>query len=232
MTDMPPQRFRWGFLVRHGATLVLLLLVVPFSLYAAGFGWRALTGDLGGESYLFAGRAPLAETGLSLHMIAGAAITLVVPVQVLPSIRHRVPALHRWTGRIIIAASLVASGGGLLFILRKGTIGGTIMDAGFALYGALLGLAALLAIAAARRGDFALHRRWALRLAVLILGSWLFRVHYGLWYAATGGVGSNEALTGLFDRIQVFAFYLPYLGILELYLRRAQSRVRASAGIS
>ena len=73
MTDNRPRRWDGRTLARWGATLVLLVLVSPFSLYAAGFGWRALTGDTVVESYLFAGRSPLAETGLSLHMIAGAA---------------------------------------------------------------------------------------------------------------------------------------------------------------
>ncbi|PZX16331.1 putative membrane protein DUF2306 [Palleronia aestuarii] len=217
------KRRRTRILAIAGA-VVFGLAVVPFILYAAAFGWRSLTGDLGSESYLFAGRAPVAETGLSLHMLAGAAITLAVPLQILPPLRRRWPALHRWTGRGIVTLGLVAALGGLVFIGTRGTIGGPVMDAGFAIYGLLLGLAAIMAISRARAGEFAAHRRWALRLAVLILGSWLFRVHYVLWYAVTGGLWSNEGLTGPFDRVQVFAFYLPYLVLVEVYLRRATPR--------
>ena len=74
----------------------------------------------------------------------------------------------------------------------------------------------------ARARNFQRHREWALRLFVLALGSWLFRVHYGLWFALTDGLGSTPDLTGPFDRIQVFAFFLPYLVWLEWYLRRKQ----------
>ena len=222
MTDRPQPPTRRPRVLPLAGAVVLLLLVAPFALYAFGFGWRSLVLDLGVESDLFAGRAPLAEAGLSLHMLAGAAITLAVPLQVLPAIRGRAPAVHRWAGRAIVAASLVTAAGGLAFIALRGTIGGPVMDLGFALYGALLGAAAALAARHARRGAIDRHRAWALRLAVLILGSWLFRVHYGVWHALTGGIGSNEALTGPFDRVQVFAFYLPYLALLELHLRRAR----------
>ena len=57
------------------------------------------------------------------------------------------------------------------------------------------------------------------RLFVLVLGSWLYRVHYGLWYLATDGLASTPEFTGTFDRVQNVAFYLPYLVLLEIWLR-------------
>lgn len=228
VTDLLQHPSRRVRVLQIGGAILLLLLVAPFSFYAAGFGWRSLWRDVGAESYLFAGRSPLAENGLSLHMLAGAAVTLVVPLQILPSMRRRAPAFHRWTGRAIVVASLATAAGGLVFIAARGTIGGPVMDVGFALYGILIGLAAIQTIGQARYGAFDVHREWALRLAVLILGSWLFRVHYVLWYALTGGIGSNVTLTGPFDRVQVFAFYLPYLALLELYLKRTRRRAGAA----
>jgi hypothetical protein len=94
------------------------------------------------------------------------------------------------------------------------------MDIGFALYGLLLLLAALQTIRHARARRFALHQTWALRLFWLALASWLYRVHYGLWYLATDGLWSNPQFTGGFDLVQNFAFYLPYLLGVEVYLKR------------
>ena len=95
------------------------------------------------------------------------------------------------------------------------------MSLGFALYGFLMAFAALQTVRLARRREWDRHRRWALRLLVLILGSWLFRVQYGLWYLSTDGLASNEAFTGLFDRVMTVGFYLPWLIALELWLRRS-----------
>jgi hypothetical protein len=70
-----------------------------------------------------------------------------------------------------------------------------------------------------RAGRMAAHRDWALRLFVLAIGSFLYRLHYGLWYLATDGVWTAEDFSGAFDRVQIFAFYLPYLALVELWLR-------------
>lgn len=94
------------------------------------------------------------------------------------------------------------------------------MDLGFALYGLLTLGAALQTVRHAKAKRIAQHQAWALRFFWLAIGSWLYRVHYGLWYLATDGLWSNAEFTGAFDLAQNFAFYLPYLIAVELYLRR------------
>ena len=93
------------------------------------------------------------------------------------------------------------------------------MNVGFALYGLLLLLAAVQAPRFAMAGDYERHRRWGLRLAILALGSWIYRVHYGLWFWLTQGWGVGSLLDGPFAQLKVFAFYLPYLIILEISFR-------------
>lgn len=94
------------------------------------------------------------------------------------------------------------------------------MDLGFGLYGGLMLLAAVQTVRHARARAFGQHQVWALRLAVLAMASWAYRVHYGLWFALTGGIASTPEFTGLFDQIQVFASFLPYLLLLELWRMR------------
>lgn len=202
----------------------LCLLVLPFVVHAVDFGWRGLTRDLSDETYLWVASAPGQTRGLMVHMITGGAITLLVPVQAALGAWGGWPVLHRWLGRILLPLALVTAFGGLVFIAGIGTIGGRWMDLGFTLYGALMLLAALKAWRRAVERDWPAHRAWALRLVVLALASWMFRVHYGLWFLATGGLGSTSALDGPFDRVQVLAFFVPYLALLEVWLRRRGAR--------
>jgi len=156
------------------------------------------------------------------HMFVGGVLTLLAPLQLIPQIRARVPRLHHVIGYVVAPLALLTSLGGLIYIAAHGTIGGPLMSVGFALYGLLLGLAAVQTVRFARRRD-PQHQIWALRLIILALASWIYRIHYGIWYAATGGAASTPEFTGLFDQVQTFAFYLPYLILLEIWWRRRQS---------
>jgi hypothetical protein len=53
-------------------------------------------------------------------------------------------------------------------------------------------------------------------------------VHYGLWYLATGGAASNPDFTGAFDRVQNFAFFVPYLILVQIWIAYRSPR-RAAA---
>jgi len=93
------------------------------------------------------------------------------------------------------------------------------MDFAFALYGLCVLLCALQTVRRARQREMILHREWALRLFVLAIGSLLYRVHYGIWYELTGGIGMAPRFSGPFDQFQNFAFFVPYLLLVELYVR-------------
>lgn len=75
---------------------------------------------------------------------------------------------------------------------------------------------ATLTVHFARKRLFQRHRRWALRLLVLAIASYLYRVHYGINFMSTGGAGVDD-FRGWFDRLTVWAFYLPYLAALEVW---------------
>ncbi|MFZ5963076.1 DUF2306 domain-containing protein [Thalassococcus sp. BH17M4-6] len=199
---------------------LLVLLVAPFALHAVTFGGEGLGLAPLRDTYLHAPDAPLGNASIFAHMLTGAVITLLVPLQLSSTLRRRYPCWHRGAGRVLVVGALLTGVAGSVFIVTRGTIGGAPMDAGFLLYGLLMIAAALQTIRFARARDFMRHRTWALRLFVLAIGSWIYRVHYGLWYLATDGAGSNKAFTGPFDLVQNVAFYLPYLLLLELWLRR------------
>ena len=170
---------------------------------------------------LYKKQQPAANVGIGLHFATGGIILLLGSIQLIKSIRVRFPAVHRWVGRIYVAASLIAAVGGLLFIVLRGTIGGTVMDIGFGLYGVLMLIAAVQTIRYARAGRLDLHRAWALRLYALAIGSWLFRMEHGFWYALSGHYGHTPQFTGGFDKLMAFFFYVPNLLVAEIFIRSA-----------
>lgn len=172
---------------------------------------------------------PAATSGIGLHFLAGGLLLLLGPTQLIAGIRQRWLSMHRWVGRLFVTASLLTAVGGLLFIALKGTIGGAVMDVGFALYGALMALAAVQTIRHARARELDEHRAWAIRLFALVIGSWLYRILYGVWFLAADGVGHTGSFDGFFDRIMAFAFYVPNLAVAELYIRADSSRAPSPA---
>ncbi len=162
---------------------------------------------------------PLANLAIGAHFFTGGVLLLLGPVQFIGVIRRTVPALHRWLGRLYVLAAGLAGAGGLGFILAKGTIGGPVMNTGFGLYGALMILAAVQTYRHARARHIEQHRAWAIRLFALTVGSWLYRLDYGLWFLAAGRLGHDAHFGGAFDMVMAFFFYLPNLIIAEVAIR-------------
>ena len=169
---------------------------------------------------LYQKEQPAATIGIGLHFATGGIILVLGSIQLIKKIRDRYPAFHRWVGRIYVAASLVAAVGGLLFIFLRGTIG-------FGLYGVLMLIAAVQTIRLARAGRIEQHRAWAIRLYALAIGSWLFRMEHGFWYALTGHYGHTPEFTGGFDNLMAFFFYLPNLAVAEVFIRSTRQKTSA-----
>ena len=172
---------------------------------------------------------PLATTGIGLHFAAGTILLLLGPVQLIASVRQRVPRLHRWIGRFYASAALLAGLGGLAFILLQGTIGGPAMNAGFCLYGALTVMAAFETVRHARARRFELHRGWAIRLFALVIGSWLYRMDYGFWHLLAHAAGHTPTFDGPFDVVMDFFFFVPNLIVAEAFIRARA--LQAGAGL-
>lgn len=161
-----------------------------------------------------------ATVGIGIHFAAGGIILILGCIQLIESIRDKFPALHRWLGRVYILASVLAAIGGLVFIFVKGTIGGLIMDIGFAGYGVLMFVTAVQAYRHAVAGRLELHRAWALRLFALAIASWLYRMDYGFWFLVADGLGHTKTFSGPFDYFMDFFFYLPNLLVAEVFIGR------------
>ena len=156
---------------------------------------------------------------IGAHFVTGGILLLLGPIQLIGGIRRAYAQLHRWLGRLYVLSAGLAGAGGLGFIVANGTIGGSLMDAGFGLYGALMILAAERTFTHARAGRTEKHRAWAIRLFALTVGSWLYRMEYGFWFVTVGRAGHTSQFDGPFDAVMMFFFYLPNLAVAELFIR-------------
>lgn len=236
-TVSPGMRNREGYgltdRIRKGAGLLLVITVWVsaglFGLYIIAYYAASLYAGNGARwnemlPGLYSKNAATPTLGIGLHFAMGGVILLLGSIQLIDRLRERWPAFHRWTGRIYVVASMLAAIGGLVFIFATGTIGGTIMNLGFGLYGGLMLLAAFLTWRHALAGRMDLHRAWALRLYALAIGSWLYRMDYGFWLLLANGWGHRQDFSGPFDHFMAFFFYLPNLLVAELFIRRERQR--------
>lgn len=155
----------------------------------------------------------------AVHVLLAAVITFGGLVQLVPAIRNRWPALHRWNGRLYMLCALALALGGLWMTWGRGTWLNYIGAIGITLDAVLIVGFTALAWKAARQRRFADHRRWAIRLFAVASAVWFMRVAYMAWALATGGAGIGKAMDGPFDIFLAFANSLLPLAIAEIYLR-------------
>ena len=101
----------------------------------------------------------------------------------------------------------------------------------------LIMLCAAMALRYARARDFKTHRRWALRLFLVVSGSFFYRIGFFLALAINKGPFGFDptTFTGPFPTFMSFANYLFPLAILEIYFlaqdRTGALRRMATAGL-
>jgi len=210
-----------------------------FASYIAGFYGRA---TLAGRPELWNKVMPHGYVAgdtffnlvLGVHLAFAFVITVAGLMQLVPAIRRRVPALHRWTGRAyLVAAALMATGGLTMIWVRGGAPGDFAANVIISFNALLIFTCAAIAWRCARARRFDLHRRWALRLFLAVSGVWFFRIGLMFWIVVNRGpVGFDpDSFTGpALIVIGLLAYVLPQ-GVAGLYFR-AQQNPSASAKIA
>ena len=127
---------------------------------------------------------------------------------------------------IYIVTAFIMSGTGLyLGLSGRRIVGDVLQNAGIEINAVLIMVCAALALRFALARDFRAHRRWALRLFLVVSGVWFFRVGLMLSFAVFGGPFGFDPATfqGPFLTFLSFAQYLLPLGVLEAYFRARES---------
>jgi tetratricopeptide (TPR) repeat protein len=208
---------RFWFVVAVIGQLVFAFAVASF------YGLTALRGDYHGWK-ISNGYIPGVTKGnlaVVVHLISAVIVMLAGAVQLVPQVRNRFPVFHRWNGRIYMLTAVALSLAGLYMQWIRGSVGDLPQHIGSALNAILIWLCAALALRYAMARDFKTHRRWALRLFMVVSASWFYRLAFFLTLVVfKGPVGFDPStFTGPFPTFMSFAQYLFPLAVLEIYLR-------------
>jgi hypothetical protein len=168
---------------------------------------------------------PMGNFVLALHLGFAVVITLSGLLQLTPQVRDRWPVFHHWNGRVYLLAAIVMAFGGLHMVWTRGTLGTFVNYLGISVNALLILMFAFYAVKSAIARNIDTHRRWALRLFLVVSGVWFMRIGYMSWLIVNQApVGMEDNLDGPFDTFIVFASYLIPLAVLELYFRAQDAR--------
>ncbi|MGO9127599.1 MAG: DUF2306 domain-containing protein [Terriglobales bacterium] len=194
---------------------------------ASFYGLTALRGDF--HAWKFTnGYVPGVTKGnwaVVMHVTSAAVVMLAGAVQLVPQVRNRFPAFHRWDGRIYMLTAVALSLAGLYMTWIRGSVGDIPQHLGSTMNAVLIWLCAAMALRYALARDFKTHRRWALRLYLVVSASLFIRAGLFLSLFLNHGPFGFDPTTfrGPFLTFLSFAQCLVPLAVLEIYLR-AQDR--------
>src|SRR5579859_717427 len=191
----------------------------------AFYGQRTVTGNFAGwndkphiKSYVAGDRA--GNVMFALHVLLAAVVTAGGLLQLVPKIRNRWPALHRWNGRLFFTVAGFMAIDGLWLTWVRGTYLSLISAIPVSIDAVLILLFIAQAWRLAMARDFAAHRRWALRSFMVVNAVWFLRVGIMGWVLVSGGgLGMNKHMSGPADLALGFGCYLIPLALLEVYFR-------------
>ena len=214
--------------------LVVLIGQLVFAFTVGSFyGLSALRGDFHGWSKSIThGHVPGDTVGnfaVAMHLASAVVIILAGVFQLIPQIRNRFPVFHRWNGRLYVVTAFTISLAGLYMMWIRGSVGDLSQHLGTSLMAVLIMLCAAMALRYARARDFKTHRRWALRLYLVVSASLFIRAGLFLSFLLNHGPFGFDPATfrGPFLTFISFAQYLVPLAVLEIYFR-TQERARAT----
>jgi hypothetical protein len=229
VTTAPGQRSLADSALKTAAQFWFVVAVAGqwiFAYYiAARYGGSALQGNWQAWDHLSNGYVAgntLGNTAMVGHILLAAVIHFGGPLQLIPQIRARFPVFHRWSGRIYLPVAFIMGITGLYLTLSgRKVVGDTPQHVAISINAVLIIIFAALAWRYALARDFGAHRRWVLRLFLVVSGVWFLRIGLMFWLAVNHGpVGFDpKTFSGPFLTFLSFAQFLLPLAILELYLR-------------
>ncbi|MCL2912388.1 DUF2306 domain-containing protein [Shewanella corallii] len=171
---------------------------------------------------------------LALHILGAGLIIAAGQLQLMPNIRSKIPRIHRYSGWFYIIASIIVSmAGTYLTWARERAIGSAVQDIGTTTSGVLVVAFAALGLYYAINEDFASHRRWMLRLFMVVSAVWFLRLMTYGWFMTTGGIGiDTKTFSGPFLEIVSYAQFVIPLAGLQLYFWAQKSKSRLAANFS
>lgn len=165
---------------------------------------------------------------IAFHVLIAIVIIGGGPLQLIPQLRSRLPGFHRALGRTYMFAAVTTSLAGLYLVWTRGVPGGLLGHVAISLDAALIIAFAAIAVTFAIRRSIDRHRRWAMRLFMVVSAVWFFRIGMMFWFMTTGGVGIDpETFTGPFITFIYFGQMAVPLAVLQIYFNAQDARTAA-----
>jgi tetratricopeptide (TPR) repeat protein len=200
---------------------VTVLGQIAFAFVVASFyGMTAARGNVHGWNKFVHGIVPgdhMGNLALMLHLFSAVAVMSAGAVQLVPGVRDRFPTFHRWNGRFYLLTALGVSGAGLYMTWFRLTVGDLPQHIASSLNAVLIWLCGALALRYALARDFRTHRRWALRLFLVVSASWFIRIMLFLSLFLFQRALDPNTIQGPFFTFLSFAQYVVPLAVLEIY---------------
>ena len=152
--------------------------------------------------------------GLRVHIAASGVAMLVGAFQFLKPLRQKAPALHRWIGRIYVAAC--TTGGIAGGVIALSSTAGPIAGWGFLLLAVFWIPFTLLALAAAMRKDFIAHEHWMIRSFALTFAAVTLRIYLPVAIIQNQGDFPLDAYRAI-----AWLAWVPNLIVAEIYIALA-----------
>ncbi len=167
----------------------------------------------------------LGNLTFAAHILLAVVVVFGGVLQLIPQIRERAIAVHRWNGRVFLVAAAAVGVDGLYMIWVRQASWNPVNSVSVSLNAVLILVFAAVAWRAARARDIDSHRRWALRTFLVVNGPAAFiRIGVAAWSVLASGAGLDGSDgPGPMMYFFMFASYLVPLGVLELYLRARTS---------
>lgn len=180
-----------------------------------------------GDTHLPNGHVPgdlAGNLAIAAHVLIAIIIIGGGPLQLIPAIRNRFPWFHRYVGRTYMLFAVLTSCAGLYLVWTRGVPGGLLAPYAISLDAILIIVFAVIAVRFAILRQIDKHRRWAMRLYMVVSAVWFFRIGLMFWFMTTGGVGIDTAtFTGpALTAIYFGQMFIP-LAILQLYFTAQDS---------
>jgi hypothetical protein len=208
---------RFWFVVFVATQLIFVVYVIAF------YGGSAIRGDLQAWNRVipqgYTNGHTMSNAAVAVHLLVAVGIMAGGPLQLIPQIRQRAPRFHRWNGRLYAVALFVISVTGLQMIWSRA--GASVAQyVGTSVHAVLIMTFAVLAVRYAVARDLRTHRRWALRLFMVVNAGLFFRIGLLQWiFLYKGPAGFDpKTFAGPFLSFWSLADYLLPLVILEIYL--------------
>ncbi len=166
----------------------------------------------------------IGNTAIAFHVLVAIIIIGGGPLQLIPQIRRYFPLFHRVLGRLYMTLAVLTSTAGLYLIWTREGVGSELGLYAFSLDAILIILFAAIAVRFAIKRQIDKHRRWAMRLFMVVSAVWFFRIGLMFWSMTTGGIGIDfQSFTGPFLSFLNFGQMAVPLLVLQLYFQAQDS---------